>query len=81
LWKISRIAKWVTKLRPLGVTFELRAEIKGQILADFIIEFTSGPPPQDTPLKGWVLNVYETSKSKEAGIGLVFTTSDRSIIE
>jgi len=50
-------------------------------MADFIIEFTSGPPPQDTPLKGWILNVYEASNSKGAGIGLVFTTSDRSIIE
>ena len=41
----GRIAKWVTKIRPLGVTFELRTAIKGQVLADFIAKFTSGPSP------------------------------------
>jgi len=41
----NRIAKWVTEIRPLGVTFEPMTAIKGQILADFIAEFTLGPPP------------------------------------
>ena len=40
----GRIAKWVTEIRPFGVTFEPRTSIKGQMLADFIAEFTSGPP-------------------------------------
>ena len=29
----DRITKWVKKIRPLGVTFELRTTIKGQIMA------------------------------------------------
>jgi len=37
------IAKWVIESRPLEVIFERKASIKGQILADFIAEFTSGP--------------------------------------
>ena len=40
----GKIAKWVTKIRPLGVTFEPRISIKGQILVNFIAEFTSVPP-------------------------------------
>jgi len=40
-----RIAKWVTKTRPLRITFEPRTIIKVQVLADFINEFAPGPPP------------------------------------
>ena len=46
---IGRIAKWVTKIRPLRVTFELRTTIKGQILADFIAEYILGPHHRITP--------------------------------
>ena len=53
----GRIAKWVTEIRPLGVTFESRTTIKEQILADFIAEFTPGSPSQSNLLKGWILNV------------------------
>ena len=38
----DRIMKWVTKIRPLGVTFEPRTAMKGQILVNFIVEFTPG---------------------------------------
>jgi len=48
----SRITKWITEIRPLGVTFKPRATIKGQVLADFIAEFTPGPPPHNDSLKG-----------------------------
>ena len=77
----GRIAKWVTKISPHRVTFEIRTLVKKHILSDFIAEFTSGPPPHDTPLEGWILNVEETSNSKGEGIGLVLSTPNRSIIE
>jgi len=48
-----RIARRVTEIRPLGVTFKPRTTIKGQVLADFIAKFTSGSPPQSNLLKGW----------------------------
>ena len=37
------IVKWVTEIKPLEVIFDPKASIKGQILADFIAQFTSGP--------------------------------------
>jgi len=77
----DRITKWVIEIRPLGITFEARTSIKGQILADFIVEFTPGPPPQYNSLKGWILNVDGASNSKGAGVGVVITTPDESIIE
>jgi len=77
----DRIAKWVTEIKPLEVTFEPRTAIKGQTLADFIAEFTPGPPPQNNSLKGWILNADGASNSKRAGVGVVLTTPDRSIIK
>jgi len=77
----DRIAKWVTEIRPLGVTFEPRIAIKGQILADFIAELTLGPPPQNNSLKGWILNVDGASNGKRAGVGVVLTTPDGFIIK
>ena len=47
-----RIKKSVTEIKPLRVVFESRTAIKGQILADFIVEFTRGSPPQSDLLKG-----------------------------
>jgi len=41
----GRIVKWVMEIRTLEVTFEPRTMIKGQILADYIVEFTPGSPP------------------------------------
>jgi len=41
----------VTEIRPLGVTFESRTSIKGQVLADFTAEFTPRTSPQSNLLK------------------------------
>ena len=77
----GRIAKWVTEIRPLRVTFEPKTAIKGQIMANFIAEFTPGRSPQNNSLKRWILNVERASNSKRAGVGVVLTNLDGSIIE
>jgi len=77
----GRIAKSITEIRPLGVTFEPRTLIKGQILADFIVEFTPGSPPQSNLLKELILNVDGASNGKSAGVEIVLTTPEGSIIK
>ena len=67
----GRIAKWVTEIKPLVVAFEPRTVIKGQILADFIAEFTPGPPPQSNLFRGWILNMDEASNGRGVGVGIV----------
>ena len=37
---MGRIAKWDTKLGSFDVRYRLRNAIKGQVLADFVAEFT-----------------------------------------
>ena len=77
----GRITKWVMEIRPLGVTFEPWTMIKRQILADFIVEFKPESPPQSNLLKGWILNVDETSNGKCTRVGIVLTVLEGSIIE
>ena len=55
---------WATKLKPYGITYEPRTTIKGQVLADFIVEFTLGAPAQSDLLKGWTLIVDRTSNKQ-----------------
>jgi len=54
--------------------------IKGQVLANFIVEFTLGAPTQSDLLEGWVLNV-DGPNSKGSEIGIVLTMPKRSIIQ
>ena len=38
-----KILKWASELRSFELRYEPRATIKGQVLADFITDFPSGP--------------------------------------
>ena len=44
--------------------------VKGQVLADFIADFTPGATEQADLLEGWILNVDEASNSKGQASGL-----------
>ena len=61
--------------------YELRTAFKGQVLDDFIADFTLGTIEYSDQLEGWVLNIDEASNNKGAGIKIVLTTPMRSIIE
>ena len=69
------------ELKPYDIRYEPRTTIKGQVLADFIAEFTPGPPTPCNLLEGWVLNVDRASNNKGFRIGIILTTPKGSIIE
>jgi len=46
------IAKWEGELNPYGIKYEPRTSIKGQVLADFIGEFTLGALTQSDSSEG-----------------------------
>ena len=75
----KRISKWCSELRSYILKYELRTTIKGQVLADFIADFTVGTTKYADQLEGWV-NVDGESNSKGAGIEIVLTTLEGSII-
>ena len=77
----ERISKWATELKPYGIKYKSRTTIKGQVLKDFIAEFTPRASAQSDLLDGWILNIDGASNNKGSGIGIVLTTSEGTIIE
>ena len=75
------IAKWTTELKPYYIKYEPRATMKGQVLADFIIEFNLEIQTQSDHLEGWTLNVDGASNNKGTATDIILTTPEVSIIE
>uniref|UniRef100_A0A2N9HX21 Uncharacterized protein n=1 Tax=Fagus sylvatica TaxID=28930 RepID=A0A2N9HX21_FAGSY len=89
---IGRIWKWGAKIGTLDVKYLPRTAIKGQILADFVAEFTPTAEQKDlnettfqenTPEDSgwWKIYVDGASNAKGSGTGVVIITPDETIIE
>ena len=89
---IGRIAKWGTRLGAYDVKYMPLTAIKGQILADFIAEFTEGTPEKEEAVIGvlvisvivvprWEVYTNGASNRKGTGIGIVLITPEKLIME
>ena len=62
-----RLMKWAIELSEFDIRYKPKNEIKGQVLADFVMEFTSAEPaenaqtPTDLPI--WRLSVNEATNA------------------
>ena len=77
----GRITKWGAQLGAYDIKYQLRTPIKGQVLADFITEFT----PMDTKpsernqvlliqqTKKWKLYIDGASNSRGLGLGIILS--------
>ncbi|KAL6566463.1 hypothetical protein OROGR_002078 [Orobanche gracilis] len=74
-----RMIKWAVELSQFDLTFEPRTSMKGQILADFIAEFTSPITKFEEPSQEWSLYVDESSTSDRAGVGIVLVSPDQRL--
>uniref|UniRef100_A0A2N9FA17 Uncharacterized protein n=1 Tax=Fagus sylvatica TaxID=28930 RepID=A0A2N9FA17_FAGSY len=87
----GRITKWGVYLGSLGVEYQPRAAIKGQVLAEFLAEFQSDPnnPSLTMPVEAqlglaagkWELFVNGASNSKGSGAGVVLVSPEGLILE
>jgi ribonuclease HI len=88
----GRIWKWGAKIGTLDVKYLSRTAIKGQILADFVTEFTLTTEQKDlnettfqekTPEDSgwWKIYVDGASNAKGSGTGVVIITPDETVIE
>jgi hypothetical protein len=77
----GRISKWGAQLGAYDINYRPRTAIKGQVLADFIAEFT---PAEMGPMwvnhvssiqhmEGWKLYIDGASNSRGSGLGVVLT--------
>ena len=77
--------KWAIEMSELDIRYKPKTAIKGQVLADFVMEFTSAEPVKNaqtmTDLPIWKLSVDGASNAQGSGAGLILTSSEGIDIE
>ena len=92
-----RIAKWGTILRVFDIKYMPRTSIKGQVLADLVVEFTESPLEVETEKRGmdgksfgmislqdplsWRVYVDGAANQRGFGVGLVPVSLEKITIE
>ena len=81
----GRLMKWAIELSEFDIRYKPKTAIKGQVLADFVIEFTSAEPAENAQIMNdlsiWKLSVDGASNAQGSGAGLILTSSERIDIE
>ena len=81
----GRMMKWAIELSEFDIKYRPKTAIKVQVLADFIIEFTSAEPAKDaqatTDLSTWKLSIDGASNAQGSGAGLILTSPEGIDIE
>ena len=93
----GRVAKWGTILGAFDIKYMLRTSIKGQVLADLVVEFAECPEEVEMGsetlgerlvgvasvqgLPPWELYVDGAVNQRGSGVGLVLVSSEKITIE
>ena len=81
----GRLMKWAIELSEFDIRYRPKTAIKGQVLADFVMEFASAEPARDaqaaTGLSTWKLSVDGASNAQGSGAGLILTSPEGIDIE
>ena len=81
----GRLMKWAIELSEFDIRYKPKTTIKGQILADFVMEFTSAESaenaqaPTDLPI--WKLSVDGATNAQGSGASLILTSPEGIDIE
>ncbi|KAJ0744442.1 putative ribonuclease H [Helianthus annuus] len=70
------MAKWVIELGAFNITFRTKGPLKGQVIADFLVEMPEDKEVEETekaPDKPWSLCTDGASSAEGAGAGLILT--------
>ena len=81
----GRLMNWAIELSEFDIKYKPKIAIKGQILADFVMEFTSAELAEDTQttpdLPILKLSVDEAVNAQGSGVGLILTSPKGIYIE
>ena len=81
----GRLMKWAIELSEFDIRYKPKIAIKGQILADFVMEFTSTELAEATQkmldLPIWRLSVDGAANAQGSGVGLILTSLEGIDIE
>ena len=74
----GRLMKWGIELSEFDIRYKPKTVIKGQVLADFVMEFTPAELAEDTQMTPdlpiWKLSVDEATNAQGSGAGLILTS-------
>ena len=80
-----RLMKWAIELSELDIRYKPKTAIKGQVLADFVMEFTLAEPAENThattDLPIWRPSAYGATNAQGSGAGLILTSPEGIDIE
>ena len=81
----GRLMKWAIELSEFDIRYKPKTAIKGQVLADFVMEFTSAEPAENTQaptdLLIWKLSIDEATNAQGSEAGLILTSPEGIDIE
>ena len=81
----GRLMKWAIELSEFDIRYKPKTGIKGQVLADFVMEFTpielAEPTRSEDDLPIWKLSVDGASNAQGSGAGLILTSPEGIDIE
>ena len=81
----GRLIKWAIKLSEFDIRYKPRTTINGQILADFIMEFTLAEPGEATQLTPdlpiWKLSMDGATNAQGSGACMILTSPDEIDVE
>ena len=82
---LGRLMKWAIELSEFDIRYKLKTVIKGQILADFVMEFTSAELAEATQATSdlliWRLSVDGATNAQGSGAGPILTSPEGIDIE
>ena len=77
---IRRIAKWGTRLGTFGIHYKPRNSINGQVLADFVAEFTLSSQGSvriyQVTVRWWKVFMHGASNTKGSGVRIVLVSPE-----
>jgi hypothetical protein len=71
----GRLVNWAIELGQFDIELHSRTTIKGQALADFLIELSDTPESEELPKEAtWVPYVDGSSANRKGGVSVVLTS-------
>ncbi|KAL2253138.1 UNVERIFIED_CONTAM: Pro-Pol polyprotein [Sesamum indicum] len=76
----GRLVKWAVELGKYDIEYQARTSLKGQVLADFMVELV-GEPEKNLEVEKWMLHVDGSSNAGNRGVGILIQDSKDVEIE
>lgn len=78
----GRLINWSVELGQFDIEFHPRTSIKGQALADFLLEFSNTPESEELPEnETWVAYVDGSSDNQKSGVCVTLASPDGEIFQ